>query len=104
MAGQAVRFGGRGAPLRACFAFTQVNAVTVGANTRNIVDISIDMIGAGSRACASVVASVLNDLTSRTVDVRLRGGVLRIEWNEKDNRVYLTGPAREVFSGLYHYM
>ncbi|UCB47539.1 MAG: diaminopimelate epimerase [Spirochaetota bacterium] len=78
--------------------------------TRDLIDMRVwergsgETLACGTGACASVVASVLNNLTSRTVDVRLRGGVLRIEWNEKDNRVYLTGPAREVFSGLYHHM
>jgi diaminopimelate epimerase len=63
-----------------------------------------ETLACGTGACACVVAGVLNDLTSRMVDVRLRGGVLTIEWNEKDNRVYLTGPATEVFSGLFYYV
>jgi diaminopimelate epimerase len=47
------------------------------------------------------VASVLNNLTERKVTVNLTGGVLQIEWKEKDNSVYLTGPAVEVFKGVY---
>jgi len=31
--------------------------------------------------------------------VDLPGGPLEIEWNEKDNHVYMTGPAEKVFSG-----
>jgi len=31
--------------------------------------------------------------------VSLKGGNLFIEWNEKDNHVYMTGPAQEVFKG-----
>ncbi len=53
----------------------------------------------GTGACASVVACVLNGLTSRHVTVRLLGGNLKIEWREADNHVYMTGPAEEVFTG-----
>lgn len=76
---------------------------------RDLIDMRVwergsgETLACGTGACASVVAGVLNDLTSRMVDVRLSGGMLRIEWNEKDNRVYLTGPAREVFYGSYYY-
>ena len=31
--------------------------------------------------------------------VRLLGGDLDIEWDEKDNCVYMTGPATAVFDG-----
>ena len=54
----------------------------------------------GTGACASVVACVLNGLTSRRVTVKLLGGSLKIEWRESDNHVYMTGPAEEVFTGI----
>lgn len=57
-------------------------------------------LACGTGACASVVASVLNGKTNREVTVHLEGGDLRIEWAE-DNHVYMTGPATEVFSGIY---
>ena len=53
----------------------------------------------GTGACAVCVAGVLTDRTNRDVTIHLRGGDLSIEWNEKDNHVYMTGPAVEVFSG-----
>jgi diaminopimelate epimerase len=53
----------------------------------------------GTGACAVCVAGVLTDRTDRQVTIHLRGGDLSIEWNEKDNHVYMTGPAVEVFSG-----
>ncbi len=53
----------------------------------------------GTGACAAVVASSLLGLAGRTAQVHLRGGVLQIEWREQDNRVYMTGPAEEVFDG-----
>jgi diaminopimelate epimerase len=62
-----------------------------------------ETMACGTGACAAVVAGILNNHISRMVNVRLKGGVLRIEWNEENNRVYLTGPAREVFCGLYRY-
>jgi len=56
-------------------------------------------LACGTGACATVVASVLNGLTDRSATVSLKGGDLLIEWNEADNRVYMTGPAAEVFRG-----
>lgn len=53
----------------------------------------------GTGTCASVVASVLNGLTERNVLVHLLGGDLEILWDEKDNHVYMTGPAATVFDG-----
>ncbi|MCX5780533.1 MAG: diaminopimelate epimerase, partial [Firmicutes bacterium] len=56
-------------------------------------------LACGTGACASLVAAVLNGLTDRIAMVRLLGGDLFIEWQAKNNRVYMTGPAVEVFSG-----
>jgi diaminopimelate epimerase len=53
----------------------------------------------GTGACAAVVAAVLTQRAQRQATVHLRGGDLEIEWREADNRVYMTGPAEEVFSG-----
>ncbi len=33
------------------------------------------------------------------VNVELLGGNLQIEWNEENNHVYMTGPAKIVFEG-----
>ncbi len=62
-----------------------------------------ETLACGTGACAAAVAGVLNGLTSRKVGVKLTGGTLTVEWKEDDNRVYLTGPAREVFTGVYYY-
>lgn len=56
-------------------------------------------LACGTGACATLVASVLNGYTDRTATVSLKGGDLLIEWSETDNRVYMTGPAEEVFEG-----
>ena len=53
----------------------------------------------GTGACAVCVAGVLTGRSDRNVTIHLRGGDLSIEWNEKDNHIYMTGPAVEVFSG-----
>ena len=62
-----------------------------------------ETLACGTGACASAVAGVLNNKTSREMNVKLLGGMLRIEWEESSNRVFMTGPATEVFSGMYTY-
>ncbi len=54
-------------------------------------------LACGTGACASVVASHLNQKIGRRATVHLAGGDLAIEWAE-DNHVYMTGPATEVFT------
>ncbi len=61
-----------------------------------------ETLACGTGASAATVAAVLNGYSERLVTVHLRGGDLRIEWNEADNHVYMTGPATEVFSGEVH--
>ena len=52
-----------------------------------------ETLACGTGACASAVAAHLNGLTGRSVTVHLPGGELHINWDEKDNHVYMTGPA-----------
>lgn len=56
-------------------------------------------LACGTGACALVVAAVLEGRAERRCVVHLPGGPLEIEWRAEDNRVYMTGPAEEVFSG-----
>ena len=58
-----------------------------------------ETLACGTGACATAVACNLNGLTGRKVNIELLGGKLKIEWNEKDNHVYMTGPAVTVFDG-----
>ena len=58
-------------------------------------------LACGTGACASVVAGVLNNKCDRSCTVELPGGCLQITWLAEDNRVYMTGPATEVFKGKY---
>lgn len=53
----------------------------------------------GTGTCATVMACILNGLTENKVLVHLRGGDLTIEYDEKTNHVFMTGPATEVFEG-----
>lgn len=56
-------------------------------------------LACGTGACATLVSSVLNGLTDRAAWIGLKGGDLFIEWDERDNHVYMTGPAEEVYKG-----
>lgn len=56
-----------------------------------------ETLACGTGACAAVVASVLNEKTSRGVKVRLKGGDLNVKWNENNNHIYKTGPAAIVY-------
>ncbi|MBI5407549.1 MAG: diaminopimelate epimerase [Nitrospirae bacterium] len=58
-----------------------------------------ETLACGTGACASAVAAHVNGLTDRKVTVHLAGGDLLIHWSDKDNHVYMTGPAVEVYSG-----
>ncbi len=60
-----------------------------------------ETLACGTGACASAVATMLNGLCDRKVTVHLLGGDLVIEWDEKENVVYMTGPAVTVFTGDY---
>ena len=60
-----------------------------------------ETLACGTGACASAVATMLNGLCDRSVTVHLLGGDLQIEWDAKENVVYMTGPAVTVFTGDY---
>lgn len=55
-------------------------------------------LACGTGACAVVVAGVLTGRLANVVAVSLPGGVLQISW-EKGGKVYMEGPAEEVFRG-----
>lgn len=56
-------------------------------------------LACGTGACASVVAGVLAGKCDRLAAVELPGGILQIEWSQTDKRLYMTGPAVQVFAG-----
>lgn len=53
----------------------------------------------GTGACATAVAAALTKRSGRENNIVMDGGTLHIEWSEKDNHVYMTGPATFVFEG-----
>lgn len=59
-----------------------------------------ETLACGTGASAAAVASIIKGYTGSKVAVLLRGGRLDIEWSKKDNHVYMTGPAEEVFTGV----
>ena len=60
-----------------------------------------ETLACGTGACASAAAAIVNGWVKSPVKVRLLGGDLLIEWDEKEKNghVYMTGPARTVFEG-----
>ena len=58
-------------------------------------------LACGTGACASVVASVLNNLTENNVKVNLPGGIVNIEWqgskSDTNHDIFLIGPADYTF-------
>jgi diaminopimelate epimerase len=54
----------------------------------------------GTGASAVCVAGVLTGKTGRRIRADLPGGVLHLEWAES-GRVFMTGPAEEVFAGTW---
>ncbi len=56
-----------------------------------------ETLACGTGACAVAVAGVLTGHTARQIVAHLPGGDLQLHWSEKDNHVYMTGPAVEVF-------
>ena len=58
-----------------------------------------ETMACGTGASAVTVAGVLTKQTERKITVHLKGGDLKTEWSEKNNHVFLTGPAVEVYKG-----
>ena len=57
-----------------------------------------ETLACGTGASASAVAAMLKGLTEKKVTIHLLGGDITVEW-PGDGRVYMTGPAVEVFEG-----
>jgi diaminopimelate epimerase len=61
-------------------------------------------LACGTGACASVVVGILNGYLDNSVDVKLLGGRVNVEWegskSDSEHDVFLTGPAEYVYSGI----
>ena len=53
----------------------------------------------GTGACAVLVAGVLTGRLARKATLHLPGGDLVIEWDQKTNHVFMTGPAEDICEG-----
>lgn len=62
-----------------------------------------ETLACGSGACAVLVATVLARNGPRSSAIRLRGGILEVEWRGTGlaGDVWLRGPARRVFDGRF---
>ena len=60
-----------------------------------------ETLACGTGASAVCVAGVLSGRTDRKLTNYLLGGTLFLDWDEKTNHVFKTGPATEVFSGTW---
>ena len=60
-----------------------------------------ETLACGTGACAAVVAASLKGLCKRKTKAVLPGGELDIFWDENNNHVYMTGPARFTFDGCW---
>ncbi len=58
-----------------------------------------ETLACGTGACAAAACGILRGELDSPVQVRTRGGLLRIIWNEKTGPVRMTGPAVKVFEG-----
>ncbi|MDG2018378.1 MAG: diaminopimelate epimerase [Porticoccaceae bacterium] len=53
----------------------------------------------GSGACAAAVAAIQQNLVDASVNLKLLGGSLSVEWQGDDEPILMTGPAETVFHG-----
>ena len=58
-----------------------------------------ETMACGTGACAVAVSSILNGYCDDEVTVKLLGGDLKIRWDREADKVYMTGPATEVYNG-----
>lgn len=83
----------------------KINAEFVQVIDRNTLKMRVwergagETLACGTGACAVLAASVINGVSNRKAKIILLGGELLIEWDEKNNHIYMTGPAVKVFDG-----
>ncbi|MBR6493458.1 MAG: diaminopimelate epimerase [Paludibacteraceae bacterium] len=61
-----------------------------------------ETMACGTGACAAVMAAIEQGLTDNEVTVHLRGGDLLVRRDQQET-IFMTGPATEVFRGIYHW-
>lgn len=58
-----------------------------------------ETMACGTGACAVLTAAAASGRCGREAVVSLRGGELKIRWDEGDGHIYMTGPAVTIFEG-----
>jgi diaminopimelate epimerase len=58
-------------------------------------------LACGTGACAVLVAGVLTGQLESAATIELPGGSLHIEWDQARQQVLMTGPAQQVFQGVW---
>ena len=58
-----------------------------------------ETLACGTGCCATGAACILNGKTEESLFVDVPGGRIGIEWDRKEDMIYMTGPARTVFEG-----
>lgn len=58
-----------------------------------------ETLACGTGACATLAACASRGLCNREATLELLGGELHIRWDEQNDHIYMTGPARTVFEG-----
>ncbi|MBJ7535465.1 diaminopimelate epimerase [Rhodomicrobium vannielii ATCC 17100] len=53
----------------------------------------------GTAACATAVSAARTGRTGRSVEIRLPGGIIGIEWRADDDHILMTGPVAHEFEG-----
>jgi len=94
--------------LETCSAFPKranIEFVEVVARNRFVMRVwergSGETLACGTGACAVAVAGILTGRLDRKCTGKLLGGELELEWPGEGQTVYMTGPATEVFSGIW---
>jgi diaminopimelate epimerase len=94
--------------LETCTAFPKranIEFVEVVARNRFVMRVwergSGETLACGTGACAVAVAGILTGRLDRRCTGKLLGGELELEWPGEGQTVYMTGPATEVFSGIW---
>ncbi len=59
-------------------------------------------LACGTGACACVASTYLNGYTQNSVEVSLPGGLLHIDWPDKNKAIFMTGPALSVYNGSFN--
>ena len=83
----------------------RINVEFVRAINREVLQMRVwergagETLACGTGACAALVAGVLTGMCDRSVQMKLPGGNLQLQWNASDNHVYMSGPAEFVFDG-----